>query len=52
MITVFRALVRKDIRLFLNDRRAVLMSVCSTDLVSVFMPTSAIITVTHSATAR
>ena len=26
MLTQFRALIRKDIRLFLNDRRAVLMS--------------------------
>ena len=36
MITVFRALVRKDIRLFLNDRRAVLMSVVAPIVVASF----------------
>jgi ABC-2 type transport system permease protein len=36
MITVFRALVRRDIRLFLNDRRAVLMSVVAPIVVASF----------------
>jgi ABC-2 type transport system permease protein len=36
MLTVFRALVRKDIRLFLNDRRAVLMSVVAPIVVASF----------------
>jgi ABC-2 type transport system permease protein len=36
MITVFRALVRKDIRLFLTDRRALLMSVLAPLVVASF----------------
>src|ERR1044072_3259975 len=36
MITVFRALIRKDLKLFVNDRRAVLMSVVAPIVVASF----------------
>ena len=36
MLTAFRALVRKDLRLFLTDRRAVLMSVVAPIVVASF----------------
>src|ERR1051326_1980954 len=36
MLTAFRGLVRKDIRLYLNDRRAVLMSLVAPIVVASF----------------